>query len=540
MLKELKLLGIVAGVALVIMASLFFLKYNQKPNNLGTAEIDLFKALKDGETVYIPNSKGLSCPEEDGYCFVSIIDGADPETFEIIGKGYAKDKDKVYYYGKEFSNDSKNFKTIDDYYGKDLNYVYGGGEIIKEANPEKFVVLTNLSHPGYGYAKDDKFLFYGNKKNPVDVDISTFAFLEDNSYAKDKKYIYYPNIYGFQILNEADPSSFKVHSNSAMRIATDNNYVFIWNKIINEADPATVLLLGGHYFKDRNSVFYSDEKIPGADPNTFEFIDDRYGKDEYNIYMDTRTMLNVDIQSFKAIDGNYFKDKNHVYGSSGEILENVDPVTITQISSLFKDKNHVYDYHFETILPYDATTFELIKNCDDTDRDYICWAKDKNGVYYSQNIVTDADPITFSVLGGLYGKDKSNVFYESKAINGADPLTFTYFDNGTAKDSSRVYNSGKVVQDIDPLSFTQVGKTPYSKDKKKVFWAYDLLVIEGSDSASFVPLGDLYFMGKDMNRVYAYGEPLTYVDASTFKILDNLYAKDDKNVYYVIGEEGED
>lgn len=101
----------------------------------------------------------------EGYisdCFVEILYGADPNTFEVLNQNWAKDKNNVYFYvvtGKTKIVNEADVKTFDivgqSDYAKDKNNVYFN-EIIKNADPETFYVMNKNSD----YAKDKNNCYY--------------------------------------------------------------------------------------------------------------------------------------------------------------------------------------------------------------------------------------------------------------------------------------------------------------------------------------------------------------------------------------------
>lgn len=80
-----------------------------------------------------------------------VLSGADPATIEMLGWGYYRDKDDMYYYGygpKSFTGrivgaDHTTFEVIKphwgDDYGKDKLHVYLNGVILPGADPATFV-----------------------------------------------------------------------------------------------------------------------------------------------------------------------------------------------------------------------------------------------------------------------------------------------------------------------------------------------------------------------------------------------------------------
>ncbi len=143
------------------------------------ADVDTFKVLDDGKSLLWYNRIGI--PE---YTFC----------------GYAKDKNNVYYHNYEGKPkvvkkaDLETFVSLNDgYFAKDKNNVYGNGKIIKKANPQHWVKMSELNTL---YSKDNDRVFYGFWELPH-IDYDTFE-LEispnskeiKNQLAKDKTNFY--------------------------------------------------------------------------------------------------------------------------------------------------------------------------------------------------------------------------------------------------------------------------------------------------------------------------------------------------------------
>ncbi|BEG98935.1 DKNYY domain-containing protein [Bacteroides sedimenti] len=223
----------------------------------------------------------------------------------------------------------------------------------------------------------------------------------------------------------------------------------------------------------------------------------------------------------------------------------------------------------------DPKTFQI---CDKSD----C-GKDKNHVYYKDNIIFDADPKTFESIDWLYGKDSKHVFYYeayarsdsliSGIVSGANPDSFHKNKDDNYTDGKDVYYKNfpfhvydiKTFVRVDHFGFVRKDKkyyylislsglkdtapmrypladyktfhvlkegnsvleSPYMADKEKVY--YDSLVVEEADVKSFVALN--YNYGKDRHRIYYNHKPLVKADFKTFRVdcLDS--AHDAKHVY---------
>lgn len=73
-------------------------------------------------------------------------------------------------------------------------------------------------------------------------------------------------------------------------------------------------------------------------------------------------------------------------------------------------------------------------------RDYHC---DGSHACYHGYRIKDADPETFTDLGGGYAKDSRRAYYAGRAIAGADAKTFRHMGRGVAKDKRNTYIDGR-------------------------------------------------------------------------------------------------
>ncbi len=121
----------------------------------------------------------------------------------------------------------------------------------------------------------------------------------------------------------------------------------------------------------------------------------------------------------------------------------------------FSYKNNVYYFINAKILTgfsedagllinSDAKTFQLI------DANF---SKDKNNVYAKENIdspvatqiLTDADPQTFSTLDWPYARDNKNIFYLNKKIVEANAGSFKILENKLCgQDKNNYYKNGQI------------------------------------------------------------------------------------------------
>jgi hypothetical protein len=179
----------------------------------------------------------------------------------------------------------------------------------------------------------------------------------------------------------------------------DDRSVYFHGKIVKTngifADPKTfrkIKTFSEHY-KDKNFVYYNGERVPDSDVKTFVVLDEwPYCKDKRHLYYQNHVINFIDIKSFEIIEGRWAKDKNHVYS------------LYCDINVRFGSLRDIIDERF------DAKSFEIL---DDMGH----YVKDKNGVYYADKLMHDADPATFRIGADGIAKDKYHTYKYGKIIS---------------------------------------------------------------------------------------------------------------------------
>ena len=208
--------------------------------------------------------------------------GADCATFKKLATGYAKDKAQVYYQGRVLKECSPaSFKIIDHTwkFSRDDHAAYYGSALISD-DPEGFEPLD------YGFARDSKVAYRYNKvledshgpsfqlipgskvytkdrKNVYSlgrllegVDAPTFELI-GNLYTRDKNHVYFTGL----LIEGADPNTFKFLGH---HYGIDKNHVY-WNRrVITGADPATFTVKkkgGKHIAYDQHHNYSWGKKI---------------------------------------------------------------------------------------------------------------------------------------------------------------------------------------------------------------------------------------------------------------------------------------
>ena len=334
-------------------------KINTKKISLDGLDVRTFRALENSKDItsidYFVDKNNIYYAYEN----LEKIQGADKNSFEVLGNYIAKDKNNVYYKGRKMENvDSASIKTFGNFIGKDKNRVFyiTGNEDIKDADAESFEIMGDT--------------YYFRDKNNI------FVIKYSNDFPDGEGFIKLPNI---------DRNSF--------------------------------ITLSEEIGKDKNGVYYIDEKINGINPNKVKVIE-KIGQDNYilqsenNYYLTFNSNsdlydrkndkieakkinnLNIDFSTFKYFGiFNYYKDKNSFYYHSDndfkKIKSGIDVGSaekVLELNDFVKDKNNLYYFSNGKIekinLNIDVKSLEFF---DDIDSSYSSYIKDRNNVYFVDN-----------------------------------------------------------------------------------------------------------------------------------------------------------
>lgn len=169
----------------------------------------------------------------------------------------------------------------------------------------------------------------------------------------------------------------------------------------------------------------------------------------------------------------------------------------------YEPRNHPSPF-FYAIMQADVATFSPFNPR---------YARDKNHVYYSYEIIPEADPQSFET-NGEYGKDNSGLYYETKKLESGTKNDFELLGSDFAKSTKGVYLFGSSIINLDPVTFQIIStSTLIVKDKKSVYY---VSIFGGAN-------------GPGVNL-----EPLNDVDSATFKLISDNFARDKNGVYFFI------
>ncbi|WP_374141383.1 DKNYY domain-containing protein, partial [Leptotrichia hongkongensis] len=503
-------------------------KINTKKISLDGLDVKTFRTLENGKDVtsidYFVDKNNIYYAYEN----LEKIQGADKNSFEVLGNYIAKDKNNVYYKGRKMENvDSASIKTFGNFIGKDKNRVFyiTGNEDIKDADASSFEIMGDT--------------YYFRDKNNI------FVIKYSNDFPDGEGFIKLPNI---------DRNSF--------------------------------ITLSEEIGKDKNGVYYIDQKINGINPNKVKVIE-KIGQDNYilqsenNYYLTFNSNsdlydrkndkieakkinnLNIDFSTFKYFGiFDYYKDKNSFYYHSDndfkKIKSGIDVGSadkVLELNDFVKDKNNLYYFSNGKInkinLNIDVNSLVFLDN---NNSSYSSYIKDRNNVYFVDNengkvkIVKNADKNTFQIVNGNYGVDGKNVYYNGEKLDSVGIEGLKIFDDNYLKDNKNVYKIYTTDDEkikiraiknlnIDVASFEDIFKEAFYKDKNSVYYVdmtedkQELKKLEGADADTFEP----GIFSKDKNSVYVDKQRLKGVSPKGFEILDNdlNFIKDYKNVFYL-------
>lgn len=194
-----------------------------------------------------------------------------------------------------------------------------------------------------------------------------------------------------------------------------------------------------------------------------------------------------------------------------------------------KDKQNVY-YKDDIITDADASTFEVIDDI---------YSKDKQNVYYKNCIITDADASTFEVIDDIYSKDKNHKYYQNGILLGLDPSSspidgLLLTTNGAHLYWHTRYGASHLLEGISPSSYKVLTEERENQKFDKFFVKNDSLIyqiyqiavnevsrVEGFDPATFEFVGSDVL--KDKNRITCYNYEVKADNASVYVVRSQDY-----------------
>lgn len=301
--------------------------------------------------------------------------------------------------------------------------------------------------PGQGYYAYDKQHIFTTQYTRSSIDGAHVTIQRptepgdgDCTYLKDPLRVYSICFGYLSPMSKADPATF---TPLAGHFSKDAQHAYFDGDAIFGAKADSFKVLGGAYSADADHVFSSTQPLE-ASPVKFRLINDQYATDGKSVWQ-YGNLLSIPYFGFSPLGQRYFKSVNNIYLFDNQPLPQVDAASFQEIpdrlQGVGKDKNHVY-FSDQILAGADPASFvmltipeELASPGTGTDSDYF---KDKNAVYHYGEVLKGANPATFTPLSSFVGADDKQVFYGSLA---GIPLQGTpraisdnggFFTNGTS------------------------------------------------------------------------------------------------------------
>ncbi len=253
---------------------------------------------------------------------MAVVEGADPKSFTQIAYRLGKDKRFLYKTTRATNVDIKTMVYIDrpsdendkggqwGNYIQDKNAVYYGEsfsdlEKLEGADPGSFRCTNQDLRIGDCHPIDNARCYFRGKIKP-DCDSRSLVYV-GKSFTKDKKRVFY----GDKVF-KADVKSFrcvgselgkKLDQNICHLVDKDHYYAaYRLGKIVEGADPDSLVALNWAYAKDSNNAYYRGKKVEHVDVESFEVINYEYGKDSKFVFRKHAIVDGADPSTFELPD----------------------------------------------------------------------------------------------------------------------------------------------------------------------------------------------------------------------------------------------
>lgn len=270
---------------------------------------------------------------------------ADPETFTVLSREFAKDKQHVYWKDKIQNVEHTSFTIDEQETPRDAQHVYyhfdygDSLHIIKNADAQTYETYKPIKQEWsyYAWGRDKNAIFLNGNK--LDVDRATFTVL-NSTLAIDTTNIYiiyrdYTQVGGaraeVQVLKKA------AHPDGLPKVISEN-YVQFGNTLVLSNWKVDFSMLTFDKIEsikiidERNLVVNTDilvsdgERIEGVDIASLEIVNRDFIKDKQQVFYDRKKIAEADAASFTPVYEEYSKDKIHVFYKD-QILKDANPAT---------------------------------------------------------------------------------------------------------------------------------------------------------------------------------------------------------------------
>lgn len=236
-----------------------------------------------------------------------------------------------------------------------------------------------------------------------------------------------------------------------------------------------------------------------------------------------------------------YRESRGRWAHDGVTVAPDDPATFRPIDDRFARDAHRGYYRGSAIADSEGATFEALSEHEARDR-HTVWYCDtfrKGQEYWSIrhlriDVVRDADPSTYRVLGRGHARDRNRVYADGVAFDVRDVATFEPLEFGFARDARRGYHDHVEIPDSDGATFEAID-AQLARDRSRVYFVQrqqrepngaprrSIRVLKDADVATLHAVGRGYAI--DVRHVWYDGHVVRGADPSTFRI-DESYVGD--------------
>jgi hypothetical protein len=418
--------------------------------------------------------------------------------------------------------------------------------------------IVNKDYVLYEYEKDRKIIY---------ADMQSFKqprYNPESGLALDKYGIYFQgrlfkiDTTGFKIVGRSNTVPIEWLWKNRDRVYKDTTQLI-------GADAASFESLecfNGLYFKDKNYLYYFDKRIENSDPATVNRSCDIFCYDKDNIYLNGKIWYFDTNERYLPVNNEIIKTSKFAIEISNTsahgnlIVKGMDAQSLKGLSRWYSiDKSHVF---FDTVaLPIKPENFKNIKIWDQVNRAFIT---DGIHVYYGSELQPDLDAKSFGMFpksdfcydkNGAYQRadfgNKKFPFKYSKQVNEKNMVRtnsgyyFIYAHQAYNPWDDKLYNN---LSDSDILKlkmdwyFILNGKVPlrigYYKIGSKLHYR-DIrtdVEIKNVDAQTVGYIGQWYIKDKDHVYTRTSGDIVEFADPVSFASFTNDFYKDKNNLYF--------
>ncbi len=345
----------------------------------------------------------------------------------------------------------------------------------------------------------------------------TFRIINAQVYVVKDTSVYYYD----KIIKDADANSFDIINHTNLAYAKDKKHVY-HKGVKTEYDATTFEIHEKHwrnktYFSDKNDVYIYDYytksyfPIGSTSPKSFRKYNDKINIDDESIYWENIRITDSHSETLKIISYEFFCDKNNVYYKDFKL-----PLDINSLK-IFKSENKSIDFIGDDTKIYSDAGYVHLMNTSRFKYINYNYVKDDKKVFYRDKLLR-ADAITFHVPNSKmnhYAKDKYHDFYLGNVFPNRVPKKHLVNDNAFKSYFDWISSQLK-------KAFSK-NLTAIKIEKEPIHSLKELYTFSASNHTKI----------RKGKHIYVNEKPQPFIDASTFIIYNNDYAKDKRQVYLI-------